>query len=205
MPRPKLLSTLDLPRCPDCGVDKPYLELVSKHTHKNVHGVERHWAVYKCARCAGFLIAEGSSQSGILIAYHPDGTRQAADELPARAKNYLDQALASLNAPSGAVMLAACAIDAMLKAMNLKDGSLYARIEKAAKDHLITDEMAAWAHDVRLDANDERHVDDNATMPTDADARRVIEFASALGDFLFVLPARVKRGRAAASSASGGT
>jgi hypothetical protein len=92
-------------------------------------------------------------------------------------------------------MLAASAVDAMLKAKGLTDGVLYTRIEKAAADHLITQEMSAWAHEVRLDANDQRHADENAPLPTEDDARRAIAFASALGEFLFVLPAKVSRGR----------
>jgi len=71
---------------------------------------------------------------------------------------------------------------------------LYSRIEKAATDHLITAEMATWAHDVRLDANDQRHADEDASLPSQSDAQRAIDFAKALGMFLFVLPARVKRG-----------
>jgi Domain of unknown function (DUF4145) len=54
-------------------------------------------------------------------------------------------------------MLAASAVDAMLKHKNYTVGSLKDRIDKAANDHLITSEMAAWAHEIRLDANDERH------------------------------------------------
>jgi len=92
-------------------------------------------------------------------------------------------------------MLAASSIDAMLKAKNYKEGSLYSRIDQAAADHLITAEMAAWAHDVRLDANDQRHADEAESLPSDEDARRALDFAEALGDFMFVLPARVKRGR----------
>ena len=92
-------------------------------------------------------------------------------------------------------MLTASAVDAMLKDKGYKDGSLYARIGAAAKDNLITNEMASWAHEIRLDANDQRHADENAPLPNSADAEKVIEFASALAQFLFVLPARVERGR----------
>ena len=93
----------------------------------------------------------------------------------------------------------------MLKAKGYKDGSLYTRIDKAAGDHLITDEMAEWAHDVRLDANDERHADEAATFPDEQDAQRCLDFATALGEFLFVLPSRVQRGRKQAAKAAGGT
>jgi hypothetical protein len=118
------------------------------------------------------------------------------DSVPDRAKAYLEQAIASISAPSGAVMLAASAVDAMLKAKGLKEGSLYKRIETAAKEHLITAEMAEWAHEIRLDANDQRHDDENGALPDEADARKSIEFVMALAQFLFVLPARVARGRA---------
>ena len=119
----------------------------------------------------------------------------AAQELPQRAKDYLTQALASIHAPAGAVMLTASAIDAMLKDKGLKQGSLSARIDQAAAGHLITAEMAAWAHEIRLDANDQRHSDDSTELPAAEDAARVISFATALAQFLYVLPARVERGR----------
>lgn len=116
------------------------------------------------------------------------------DSLPDRAKRYLEQAVNSIHAPSGAVMLAASAVDAMLKAHGYVKGSLYSRIDKAKEDHLITEGMAKWAHEVRLDANDERHADEEATMPEVEDARRAVDFARAFGEFLFAIPARIKRG-----------
>lgn len=106
-----------------------------------------------------------------------------------------------MSAPAGVVVLAASAVDAMLKAKNYKDGSLYARIDKAAQDHEITSDMAAWAHEVRLDANEQRHSDDSAPLPGTEDAARLIEFVRALGTFMFVLPSRIKRGLEDAKSA----
>ena len=49
---------------------------------------------------------------------------EVASELPVRAKEYLGQAMGSLHAPAGAVMLTASAVDAMLKAKNYRQGSL---------------------------------------------------------------------------------
>jgi hypothetical protein len=92
-------------------------------------------------------------------------------------------------------MLTASSVDAMLKEKGLKEGNLYKRIDAAAQQHLITAEMALWAHEVRLDANDQRHADEDAVMPNEADASKSIEFATALAQFLFVLPARVAQGR----------
>lgn len=100
-------------------------------------------------------------------------------------------------------MLAASAVDAMLKTKELKTGSLYSRIDQASATGLITQDMAKWAHEVRLDANDERHADDEAVLLMAEDAKRAVDFALALGQLLFVLPARVKRGIAAAAGKSG--
>ncbi|MCI0707705.1 MAG: DUF4145 domain-containing protein [Ignavibacteriae bacterium] len=121
---------------------------------------------------------------------------QIADQvIPNPARSYLQQSIDSLHAPAGAVMLAASAVDSMLKVKGLKEGSLYSRIDRAASDHLITTEMAQWAHEVRLDANDQRHADDAEPLPGEDEARKCINFALALADFLFVLPAKVERGR----------
>jgi hypothetical protein len=108
---------------------------------------------------------------------------------------YLQQALESIHAPAGAVMLAASAIDAMLKTKGYQEGSLFTRINQAAEAHLITREMAEWAHEIRLDANDQRHADVNQPLPDETQAKKCVDFALALAEFLFVLPARVQRGR----------
>ena len=60
------------------------------------------------------------------------------ESIPERPRAYLQQAMESMHAPAGAVMLAASAVDAMLKMKGLTDGNLYTRIDKAAKDHIIT-------------------------------------------------------------------
>jgi hypothetical protein len=125
------------------------------------------------------------------------------EDIPSMARAYLEQAANSIHAPAGAVMLAASAVDAMLKAMGLSNGSLNARINEAAATHLITAEMSAWAHEVRLDANDQRHADADMLLPTANDARKALDFAFALGQFLFALPARVARGRARTADLTG--
>jgi hypothetical protein len=124
--------------------------------------------------------------------------RTVDNAIPERARTFLQQAIASIHAPAGAVMLTASAVDSMLKEKGLKTGSLYKRIDQASTEHLITPEMAAWAHEVRLEANDQRHADEEAVLPNEADARKVVDFAMALAQFLFVLPSRVAQGRAKA-------
>ena len=127
--------------------------------------------------------------------------KELDQSIPIRARRYLEQARDTTHAPDGAVMLAASSVDAMLKEKGYTDGSLYNRINQSVKDHPITAEMAEWAHEVRLDANDQRHSDLNADHAGIKDAERVTEFA--LAEFLFVLPDRVKRGRAKPGSSPG--
>jgi hypothetical protein len=90
----------------------------------------------------------------------------------------------------------------MLKAKDYTKGSLYRRIDQAAADNIITADMALWAHHVRLEANDVRHADADSPHATADQAKQSVEFAAALGHFLFVLPSRVRRGLEAAGVAS---
>lgn len=196
---PKLLGTqLDLNRCPHCNVDTPTIAFFNQTETNNFSlNNRRFWRFYRCNRCGGVVTAASRSWDGEVIETYPCGI-DVDITIPERAREYLNQAINSLSAPSGAVMLAASAVDAMLKAKNLKDGNLYSRIDKAAKEHLITDDMALWAHEVRLDANDERHADENAALPNSNDAKRCVDFALALAQFMFVLPAKVQSGIAEA-------
>ena len=199
---PKLLATqLDLKRCPHCNVDTPTLAWVGWQLESGNfdNSRKRYWRSYRCARCGGVVTGAAPGWDHEATELYPSGT-DIDGAIPERARAYLDQAVNSLNSPAGAVMLAASAVDAMLKAKNLKDGSLFARIDQAAANHLITPEMAAWAHEVRLDANDQRHADEAVALPAPVDAKRAVDFALALAQFMFVLPARVQRGIADAKT-----
>ena len=188
------LLTMD--RCPHCGIAKPALTRTwNAATTSHSGGNKRVWAAYACSSCGGVVLACSPDGSGMQISQYWPESPTVSDSVPERARQFLSQALVSLHAPSGAVMLTASAVDSMLKEKGLKDGSLSSRIKNAAETHLITAEMAAWAHEIRLDANDQRHADEATALPSEADAEKAIEFANALAQFLFVLPARVARGR----------
>lgn len=90
----------------------------------------------------------------------------------------------------------------MLKAKGFADGGVYARINKAVEDHVLTEGMSEWAHAVRLEANKPRHADLDEPHATKLMAEQTVEFAQALGEFLFALPARIERGKVASSEAS---
>ena len=219
---PLLTPHLLLARCPHCQIDNPNLASILQQTangypffqtldHQKT--VSRLWKIYRCSRCGGLVLAGGNTNGYDYIQSIDSSNNISATEiyprptqvdasLPAVAKEYLTQAINSVHSPAGSVMLCASAVDAMLKDKGYTDGSLFARINKATEDHLITEGMKEWAHEIRLDANDQRHADQGAALPTTADAQRNIEFAQALGQFLYALPARVAQGRAAVQSGS---
>lgn len=189
-------AQLQLAACPHCGVTQPLMQNrfeLNTTTHDKLH--PRTWALYVCKTCGGcVLTACVDKQTNVVIEQYPSA-RRVAEEVPERARDYLSSALETLFSPPASVIMAASAVDAMLKAKGLTDGSLYARIDEAARTHLLTAEMAAWAHDVRLGANEQRHADLKAPLPNKVEAAQALEFALALAEYLFVLPARVQRGR----------
>jgi hypothetical protein len=163
-------------------------------TSDNASRNTRWWGVYRCVRCGGIVTAGSPhGETGYITETYPSPL-SIESNIPAKAKAFLEQAISCYHAPSGAIMLSASAVDAMLKIKDYKEGSLNHRIKEAAKNHLITEGMAQWAHQVRLDANNERHADDEADLPTIEDAKRSVDFALALAEFLFVLPERVTQG-----------
>lgn len=197
---PKLATQLELERCPHCSVACP--NIVRRHVFNAPTSTAEKvfWAVYSCNRCGGAIIATGQNDGYYADAMFPESST-VDDAIPGNANEYLKQAIESVHAPAGSVMLAASSVDAMLKVRGYTEGSLYRRIEQAAEDHLITEDMSKWAHEVRLEANDQRHADTEATLPTTDDAKRCIDFVKALGHILFVLPSRIQRGLDAATQA----
>lgn len=189
-------NQLPLERCPHCNVAKPAVNRRTTLDTEAYHGgKKRQWQLYVCSTCGGAILTVVQAGGNADITEMWPKPQEVADVVPARARDFLSQAIASIHAPAGAVMLTASAVDAMLKDKGFKDGTLNSRIDTAAASHLITREMAAWAHEIRLDANDQRHADEAAPLPSELDAKKVIEFANALAQFLYVLPARVERGR----------
>ncbi|MFA5850961.1 MAG: DUF4145 domain-containing protein [Bacteroidales bacterium] len=190
-----LEDTLKLERCPHCSVDNPNLVTVHQEfpTNSDNGYNPRQWRIYRCLRCGGVVTAACNKGSRQVIELYPS-VKTVNDVLPHKVKTYLQQAIDSVFAPSGAVMLCASSVDSMLKENGLINGSLYSRIKLAQEQGLLTEAMATWAHQVRLDANDQRHSDTEAILPTVQDAKQAIEFTQTLAEFLFVLPSKVTRG-----------
>jgi hypothetical protein len=120
--------------------------------------------------------------------------------MPEMARRFLQQAYETLHAPDAAAVMAGSAVDAMLKQKGYEKGSLYERIDKALANNVLTQGMADWAHEVRLGSNRPRHADIDRPHTTPDEAKQSVEFAEALGNFLFVLTAKINRGIAAAKA-----
>lgn len=208
---PALPSLLNLDTCPYCGIAKPRLSLL---TSRNINQTDKAtsflWHAYGCSACDGLVVTKWRAERPnnmlrfLLLAIYPM-PRSSPQEVPEQVRRFLDQAYKSLHVPDGAILLANSAIDAMLKIKGLHDGSLYRRLEQAATDGILTKDMADWGHHVRLEANDSRHVDQEAGPPNGEQAQICVEFAETLAEVLFVLPARANRGIAKAEQAEAAT
>jgi hypothetical protein len=203
----KLSHQLMLDSCPHCGRANPTLVMLDQPQLTKSHNEQnpRWWSMYRCNTCGGIVTAGGQSQgpnepynTPVQEIYPSKPT--ISDSIPKKPNEFLQQAQGSLHAPAGAIMLSASAVDVMLKEKGYTEGSLNQRIDKAAKEHVITEEMAQWAHQIRLDANMQRHADKDAGLPTKEDAKLTYDFAIAFAEYLFVLPSRVTRGIADATS-----
>lgn len=190
----KITPRLDLKRCPHCNIANPNIVNVSQFNSKNANGTyQRIWFNYVCQSCGGAILASRASHDDTIRDFFP--SNRVVDEcIPERAREFLNQALETLQSPAGSIMLSNSSIDAMLKDNGYKEGSLYKRIEESAKNHLITKGMSEWAHQIRLEANDQRHADEKSSLPTQEDAVRIVEFTLALAEFLYVLPNKVAKG-----------
>ncbi|TPW04554.1 MAG: Uncharacterized protein FD125_1079 [bacterium] len=200
-------SLNEVTRCPHCSVAAPVLRLVWQSENKIQRqdgGPQSRWAAYACTRCGHVVLAKGNPAEPVanpqIIEIIPEA-RTAHEDVPQPARRFLQQAFETLHAPDAAAVMAGSAVDAMLKEKGLRDGSLYTRIDQALAGNILTESMANWAHEVRLGSNRPRHADEQRPHVSEAEARQSVEFAEALGQFLFVLTARIERGIEAAQGA----
>lgn len=195
-----------LRRCPHCGTADPNIYLIhspEQPLRRGDGGNPRRWALYGCSTCGSAVLAEGNPSEPIasnpqVIRYIPEA-KSAHEDLPVTVRRFLDQAFQTIQTPDAAAVMAGSAVDAMLKEIGFVEGSVYTRIDQALQDNRISDGMAKWAHAVRLGTNRPRHADKDAPHVSVEEASQSVEFAEALGNFLFVLTAKIQRGIDAAT------
>lgn len=197
----------DVKRCPHCSISSPlFLRVWATQTNEGTPRTDGHerkaWAAYSCRTCGGVVTAVGyGPQIGNEARYLYPEPKQAHEDVPVIARTFLQQAYETIHAPDAAAVMAGSAVDAMLKERGYTEGSLYTRIDQALTNNLLTQGMADWAHEVRLGSNRPRHADAERPHVTGDEARQSVEFAEALGNFLFVLTAKIDRGIQAAKAA----
>jgi hypothetical protein len=187
---------LDLENCPHCQVAKPLLTLLWS-TPPYLYNNEQFdggWGMYKCSKCRRVILTCAPGYEEIQHIW-PKPVDLSQD-IPARIRRALSEAIKTRDvAPSGSIMSCARAVELMLDPKGIAIGSgqsLHAKIEEAADKQIIIPDMKTWAHEIRLAANDERHPDFDDATPDQPD--QCVDFALALAQNLFVLPARITRG-----------
>lgn len=190
----KLDDTLKLNNCPHCLVDLP--NLIRKQlfdTNSDENNEAQKWGLYVCQRCGGAILAVTYPPSDEIAETFP-AIETVNLSLPEQVKRFLGQAIRSLTIPDASVVMSGSAVDAMLKEKGLEKGSVYVRINEAVQAGILTEEMGKWAHQIRLESNNPRHADKDSQPATLTDAKRSVEFAKVLGEFLFILPSKVEKG-----------
>jgi hypothetical protein len=194
--------------CPYCGVANPAffgLWISEQPVSRATRGPIFSWATFGCRSCGGVVLAKGNAYANPASAEVEEiipAPKTAHEDIPELPRNYLQQAFRTLHAPDAAAVMAGSAVDAMLKELGYTEGSVYVRINKAVEDHALTKSMGDWAHEVRLGANRPRHADNERPHVSAEEAKQSVEFAEALGLFLFVLTKRIERGTEDAKKAS---
>jgi Domain of unknown function (DUF4145) len=191
-------------RCPHCSVAHPLLQLAWQSVTRGASGNSpTGWGAFICSNCGGVIAARAQAGTNLNVAYPYEifpKPRVAHEDVPEPAKTFLQQAIDTLHAPDAAAVMAGSAVDAMLKNVGLIKGSLYERIDQALEKHILTTGMAEWAHTVRLGSNRPRHSDPETPHVSADEAQRSVDFAEALGTFLFVLTAQIERSIQAAAA-----
>ena len=189
-------NTLGLHRCPHCRIARPLMSRYPLNHHPSDENAL--WAVYVCSSCNNVVTAKGYRvlNGPTYVDETFPRAKSVAEELPEPARKYLEQAYRTIgDAPDAAAMVASSSVDAMLKSKGFKgkEETLYQRIDQAVEDRVLTEDMGKWAHHVRFVSNYPRHADDKDPHVSPEQARIVVDFADALGEFLFVLPSRAEK------------
>src|SRR5947207_1279456 len=109
-------ANLHLARCPHCRIANPLLSAIhSFDTATSANSNRRRWRVYVCSTCGGGVLGAALSIPGAPISEIIPKPETLDEGLPEKAAAFLRQAVESMHAPSGAIMLCASSVDAMLK------------------------------------------------------------------------------------------
>jgi hypothetical protein len=199
----KLLFTRTLPlaKCPHCKIANPNIaQLTEMKIVTDIYNQHQAWQLYYCASCASGIIAGGKYNIERTAMHvnqiHPSPPDDLSEHIPKVAREYLTEARNGLHNSRSSIMASSTSIDAMLRDVLQDKGAdgdtLYKRIKNAVKENILSEEMSNWAHQVRLNGNEQRHLEDKS--PALKDAQDCLDYAMMLAEILFVIPKRVQAG-----------
>ena len=189
--------------CPYCGTKSVAFRILCE---QNLGPNTFCWDVFaRCGYCSRGIVAtfkvtsnpppsdtddEHRKLLGIAPAFPNTG---APKHTPENAARFFEQAMNSLPKDwDAAGSMFRKALDAGLKDKFPKmEGTLYARIEEAAKNQDLTPELAEWAHKIRLDGNDAVHED----LFLEKEAKDLAMFTQLVFQYLFMLPGMLSAAR----------
>lgn len=116
------------------------------------------------------------------------------DHMPANVHQYFSEAVTNVTTgPNAAGAMFRKSLDVGLKYVDPDgSGNLIGRIEGAAERGLLTENLAEWAHHIRMEGNDAAHDEDPFTSDEAKDLHRFTELVMM---YLFTLPGMLKERR----------
>jgi HEPN domain-containing protein len=160
-----------------------------------------------CDNCTGYAYAK--SPASVQLGADPDQTeilypivRQVAPaEYPEAVRDEFTEALRSLNGGNykAAVVMTRGALQAATRALQAKGSNLYQEIDDLASRSLIPPSVQQWAHEIRDGGNLVAHPEPGKRIDRQ-DAEELIELATSIFEYVYVIPAEVARRRQRVSS-----
>jgi hypothetical protein len=156
--------------------------------------LNRHSADYQLIKADGDL---ASNEIKIVEYWPSSATHSVPDDVPANVLMIYSQALLCMrqDAWDSAGMTFRKTIDVSTKGLEpqLSSKPLAARIDALHISGRLTDDLKAWAHEIRLDGNEATHEEDPFTQDQ---AESLMQFSDAYLKYIYTLPALVAKNRA---------
>lgn len=154
------------------------------------------YSIRTCVNCGGAVYAiEGRGPAGFEIIY-PTVRDTAPEDYPVQVSENFTEALRSLNSSNfkAAVMMCRSAMQAATRSLDAQGKDLKAEIDNLADRHLIPESLRDWAHEIRDGGNLAAHPEPGKRVEK-TDAQELMALAESIFEYLFVIPAQVKKRR----------
>jgi hypothetical protein len=197
--------------CPHCSAENT--TFLFQHSYQVIENDQSKscWMLFRCPRCLSGVVVKGTSKQlgippdeyegdihGLFFSVDHFPKRypiEAPGGLPPDIKRLYLRTAQSLQRDDtdGASMLARKTLEITLKKkFGEFTGSLSQRIKSLNHEHLLTDDLAQWADEIRIDGNQGVH---ESAEPDRENTRQLKEFLHVFLLYTFSLPALVRERR----------